>query len=64
MGYKLNVTEHAEELLDHLVYHLIYRLKNKEVSRHLLDSIYCKCSWHFSSVGELSEQIIVNDWKR
>lgn len=39
MGYKLNVTEHAEELLDHLVYHLIYRLKNKEAARHLLDSI-------------------------
>lgn len=27
MVYKLNVTEHADELLDKLVYHLIYRLK-------------------------------------
>lgn len=29
MDYKLNITEHADELLDNLVYHLIYRLKNK-----------------------------------
>lgn len=29
MAYKLNFTEHADELLDNLVYHLIYRLKNK-----------------------------------
>ena len=29
MIYKLNVTEHADELLDNLVYHLIYRLMNK-----------------------------------
>lgn len=27
MVYKLNVTEHADELLDKLVYHLIYQLK-------------------------------------
>ena len=34
MVYKLNVTEHADELLDKLVYHLIYRLKNDQaVSR-------------------------------
>lgn len=39
MIYKLNVTEHANELLDNLVYHLIYRLKNKQAARHLLDSI-------------------------
>ena len=24
MAYKLNLTEHADELLDNLVYHLIY----------------------------------------
>ena len=30
MAYKLNITEHADELLDNLVYHLIYRLKNKQ----------------------------------
>ena len=39
MVYKLNVTEHADELLDRLVYHLIYRLKNKQASKHLLDRI-------------------------
>ena len=40
MVYKLNVTDHADELLDNLVYHLIYRLKNKEAAKHLLDSVY------------------------
>ena len=39
MAYKLNVTEHADELLDNLVYHLIYRLRNKEAARHLLDHV-------------------------
>ena len=39
MAYKLNVTEHAEELLDDLMYYLIYCLKNKEAAKHLLDSI-------------------------
>ena len=39
MAYKLNITEHAEELLDNLVYHLIYRLKNKQAATHLLDCI-------------------------
>ena len=39
MVYKLNVTEHADELLDKLVYHLIYRLKNEQAARHLLDNI-------------------------
>lgn len=39
MDYKLNVTEHADELLDNLVYHLVNRLKNKQAARHLLDSI-------------------------
>jgi hypothetical protein len=28
MAYKLNVTEHADELLDNLVYHLVNCLKN------------------------------------
>ena len=37
MAYKLNITEHADELLDNLVYHLIYRLKNKQATKHLLD---------------------------
>lgn len=39
MIYKFNVTEHADELLDNLVYHLIYRLMNKQAARRLLDSI-------------------------
>ncbi len=42
MVYKLNVTEHADELLDKLVYHLIYRLKNDQAAKHLLDSISFK----------------------
>ena len=39
MAYKLNVTEHANELLDNVVHHLIYRLKNKQAAKHLLDGI-------------------------
>ena len=39
MDYRLNVTEHADELLDNLVYHLVNCLKNKQAARHLLDSI-------------------------
>ena len=39
MVYKLNVTEHADELLDKLVYHLIYWLKNDQAAKHLLDCI-------------------------
>lgn len=38
MAYKLNVTERADELLDNIVYHLIYRLKN---SRTIRDG----CEW-------------------
>ncbi len=39
MTYKLNITEHAADLLDHLLYHLLYRLKNKQAAKHLLDGI-------------------------
>ena len=39
MVYKLIVTEHADELLDNLVYHLLERLKNEQAARHLLDEI-------------------------
>mgnify|MGYP006891116389 FL=1 len=28
MDYKLEITEHAQELLDQLIYHLIYNLNN------------------------------------
>lgn len=39
MAYKINVAEHADELLDNLVHHLIYCLRNEQVAKHLLDSI-------------------------
>lgn len=39
MAYKLVITEHADELLDRLVYHLIFRLKNEQAAKHLLDGI-------------------------
>ena len=39
MAYKLAVTEHADELLDNLVNHLLKRLKNEQAARHLLDGI-------------------------
>lgn len=39
MAYKLIITEKAEELLDNLIYHLIYRLKNTQAAVHLFDSI-------------------------
>ena len=39
MAYRLRVTEHAEELLDDLVYHLIFRLKNDQAAVHLFDEI-------------------------
>ena len=32
MAYKINVTERADELLDNLMYHLIFRLKNKQAA--------------------------------
>ena len=39
MVYNLIITERAEELLDNLVYHLIYRLKNPQAAGHLMDNI-------------------------
>ena len=39
MDYKLIITEKAEELLDNLIYHLIYRLKNNQAAVHLLESV-------------------------
>ncbi len=39
MAYKLIITEKAEELLDNLVYHLIYRLKNTQAAVQLFDRI-------------------------
>lgn len=39
MEYKLIITERAEELLDGLVHHLLYQLKNEQAAKHLLDEI-------------------------
>ena len=38
-GYKLKITEHANELLDRLVYHLIAYLKNEQAAKHLLSEL-------------------------
>ncbi len=39
MAYRLVITEHADELLDDLIDHLIFRLKNGQAARHLLEEI-------------------------
>lgn len=39
MAYKLVVTEHADELLDHIMYYLLFELKNEQAAKHLLDII-------------------------
>ena len=39
MAYKLIVTEHADELLDNILRHLIYQLKNEQAAAHLLDEM-------------------------
>ncbi|MCM1220030.1 MAG: type II toxin-antitoxin system RelE/ParE family toxin [Lachnospiraceae bacterium] len=39
MAYKLIVTEHADKLLDNLIHHLLYRLKNEQAARHLLNGV-------------------------
>ena len=39
MGYKLIISEYADELLNNLIYYLIYRLKNGQSAKHLLDGI-------------------------
>ena len=39
MDYNLLVTPKAEELFDQIVYHLIFRLKNKQAAAHLFRSI-------------------------
>ena len=33
------ITEHANVQLDNIVYHLLYRLKNEQAVKHLLDGI-------------------------
>lgn len=39
MLYKLIITERAEELLENLVYYLLYRIKNQQAASHLLDRV-------------------------
>lgn len=39
MGYRLIITERATELLDHLVYHLLYRFKSKQAADHFLHEV-------------------------
>lgn len=39
MDYKLVISEYADELFDNLVYYLLYRLKNEQAAKHLLDGI-------------------------
>jgi hypothetical protein len=39
MDYKLIITERAEELLDKLVYYLLYNIRNEQAAIHLLDSV-------------------------
>ena len=39
MGYRLIITDRAEELLDGLMNYLLYKLKNQQAAIHLLDNI-------------------------
>lgn len=39
MAYKLIITDRAEELLDQLVGHILYKFKNEPAAKHLLDGI-------------------------
>lgn len=39
MAYRLNITEHANDLLDNILYYLIFQLKNKQAAGHLMDEI-------------------------
>lgn len=39
MTYNISVTERADELLDNILYHLIYQFKNKQAAKHLLNEI-------------------------
>ena len=39
MGYKLIITDRAEELLDELVKYLLYKIQNQQAANHLLDNI-------------------------
>lgn len=45
MGYKLVISEYADELLNNLIYYLIYRLKNEQAAKHLLDGDFFISDW-------------------
>lgn len=45
MAYKLNITEHVDEQLDHILYYLIHQFKSEQAAKHLLNEIehiYCR----------------------
>ena len=56
MDYKLVISEHADELLDNLVYYLLYRLKNEQAARHLLDGIDEQ-----GNISEQAEKLVMDD---
>ena len=35
----MNITEHANDLLDNILYYLVSQLKNKQAAKHLMDEI-------------------------
>ncbi len=39
MAYTLDVTEHADEMVDYILHYLLYQLKNEQSAKHLLDEI-------------------------
>jgi plasmid stabilization system protein ParE len=39
MAYRLIITERAEELLEQLVKYILYKFRNEQAARHLLDGI-------------------------
>lgn len=39
MAYKLVITDRAEELLDQLLSHILFKFKNELAAKHLLDGI-------------------------
>ena len=39
MAYELIVTERADELLDNLVFHLLYNLENEKAAVHLINEV-------------------------
>lgn len=39
MAYRLIITERADELLEQLVNHILFKFKNEQAAKHLLDEI-------------------------